>query len=476
MVEQLVFIDYGGKRVTQPELELINYIQSQRDSSKREKEDRELEQRLLANHAKTVAARVESIRAANEALQSGVVSTSADRESFVKPVNSVSVSNINSSSSSSSSSAFSSSQAKQQQSQQPSSSSSSSSTTIPKIKKDDTKRKLDGSSNEDEEVPTEPLTQTQPQQPQYHRPISKRKKVEEESDSDSEVVVDLRPFSALGMLHESIWKSSDAENPLLLFLRGYDCASGSNTLALEYTAALDSSGWSLNLTSSTDEDNMDVFFHFNPRYSKSSLIMNDRQGTWGDAEKKRLHSGDGLWSSQVRLIIQFRLEGFLLFANDKFAAFFPHRRELGGVADFRLVFSTEDDNGHRHEVTVSKVWWGRMDFHREILSPSVRATMERAVAEPPRCVTNPYPPRTVIISNLSMSDDLEYLQGMEYTLFDLFNEFKPESVAMVRGKGKAFCRLPSPEDVPGAIKSFQGVQLETPDGVYTLELQPMATV
>lgn len=56
MVEQLVFVDYGGKRVTQPELELINYIQSQRDNSKREKEDRELEQRLLANHAKNVAA------------------------------------------------------------------------------------------------------------------------------------------------------------------------------------------------------------------------------------------------------------------------------------------------------------------------------------------------------------------------------------------------------------------------------------
>lgn len=273
------------------------------------------------------------------------------------------------------------------------------------------------------------------------RPIAKKRKVEE-SDGSGDEAWDGRPkpFTSYGTLLSESWDSSSAEASLVLELPKYDYMQ-TNTLAIKATVPVDKTGWAFNICPATDKFCTDILLHFNPRYAKQQLIYNDRQGTWGTGIKKRLTTMDPLHTSNLELVIQIRPEGFLLFANEKFSCFVPHRRPIDQFNDLKVAFMIEDDNGNRYFAKIDQVWWGHLDLDREILSPSVRASMEQAVAEPVASVTNPLVPRTLFISNLPIMDDLHDLQSLEYALLDLFQEFLPEAVVMVRGQGQAYVRV-----------------------------------
>lgn len=307
------------------------------------------------------------------------------------------------------------------------------------------------------------------------RPIKKKRVVDEDSD-DEAVLASQKPraFSSSGMQLDGAWTAASASAPLTVPLPAYQYTQ-TNTLAIALNANLKSNGWALNICLGSDKYLTDVLLHFNPRYLAGALLMTDRTGTWGEPIKKRLLTTDSLFAQHTELVIQFRPEGFLVFANDRFATFFPHRRPLPAAeTDMKVVFITADDNGKEMEVTVNKVWWGHLDLEREILSPSVRTYMEKAVAELPATLANPMLPRTLLVSNLPLLDDLEELQGLEYALFDLFEGFSAEAICMVRGAGLAYCRLPSQEAALAAMHELQGSIMQVPDGECAVGLRTVS--
>ncbi len=282
------------------------------------------------------------------------------------------------------------------------------------------------------------------------RPIKKRKVDTEEEEEDDETVATtrLRPglFSPQGILWNDVWSSRNAEGNLSVTLEPFDYFHGNNTIAINLTTFSDSNGWAFNLCPESDQYLVDILFHFNPRYKKARLAMTDRIGTWGKATSKKIFANDAIVSKELTLIVQFRPEGFLVLANDKFAGFFAHRRPLPlqPLERYKLVFITEDDNGNKLEVVIKKIWWGHQELEREILSPSVRASMEQAVEEQAEAASlvQPMPLRTILVSNLPKYSDLVDLQGLEYALFDLFDDFAPEAICMVRSAGLAYCKVP----------------------------------
>lgn len=170
-------------------------------------------------------------------------------------------------------------------------------------------------------------------------------------------------FSQVGILHDSTWKSSLGNSePLNVLLRAFGL-SQKQTLGLRLTVPNDSTSWSLNVCPGNDYHNNNILLHFNPRYKKRTVITNDKQGTWGSGHSRQIakdssSKNDGLLSRDIDLMIQLRLDGFYIFANDMFSDFFPHRRDPSGgahLADLKLIVNNKDANGNLQDVIVHKV-------------------------------------------------------------------------------------------------------------------------
>jgi hypothetical protein len=85
--------------------------------------------------------------------------------------------------------------------------------------------------------------------------------------------------------------------------------------------------------------------------------MNDRQGTWGDGTLEEMRNPKGILSNIVDLKVEIRKDGFLVFANGIFAAFFVHRRDINQFDghDLKITFVAKDDNGIEQEVKINEV-------------------------------------------------------------------------------------------------------------------------
>jgi len=303
------------------------------------------------------------------------------------------------------------------------------------------------------------------------KPIRKKQRVEDEDVDEI-----LAFFSPQGLLPTTLWSAETAETNL-----SFDLPNSSidfnNTIGIEAKIDKHSKGWALNISPADDKYCSDVLFHFNPRYGKMKIMMTDRIGTWGTPTETLIRdpSQQGITATNIQLKIQIRQEGFLVFANNQYCAFFAHRRDIHQFKDLKLVFLAADDNGKREEVTIEKVWWGHQDFTRETLSPSMNVIIRKAVADIPESVTNPIAERTVIVEGLPILTDLELLQGLEYNILDLFEPFHPEKVALVTGQGYGYIRLKKSADVAVAIEDNNGAEFEGADGeTYTMRMRPMA--
>jgi hypothetical protein len=212
-----------------------------------------------------------------------------------------------------------------------------------------------------------------------------RKREVEDLSSGSEEEVD-EGFSVDGLVYSMMWNSLEQQTALDLVLGefSYDCKQ---TLMIKITTPARSSGWAINICPFDDNHFSDIYFHFNPRFQKSVLIMNDKQGVWGMQDKRRLDVSsklDAIISSSVVLIIQITSKGFIVYANGQIVDYFPHRREIemidskqdkttGGnlfsaLAAFaasantekkrgklRLIVNPRDGNGNQQEMIIHKV-------------------------------------------------------------------------------------------------------------------------
>jgi hypothetical protein len=56
-----------------------------------------------------------------------------------------------------------------------------------------------------------------------------------------------------------------------------------------------------------------------------------------------------------------RADGFFIFLNRNYLAYFPHRREIGEYSLMNLQLPSTDDNANYNNIIFHKVWWGRLD-------------------------------------------------------------------------------------------------------------------
>jgi hypothetical protein len=205
-----------------------------------------------------------------------------------------------------------------------------------------------------------------------------------------------------------------------------------------------SRGWAINICPKSDIYNVDVLFHFNPRYSgkQRKIVMNDRLGTWSQGTDTAIHAQSAILAETLDVKIQIRSEGFLVHCNDQLCTFFAHRRDIKGFDGLKLVLMPRDDNGNPLPVKVNQYWWGHLDLENTILSMSVKNLIRKSVeeAQSTESYLNPTIPRTAVATGLPILYDLEELQGIEYLLLDVFEKYKPK-VSLVTGAGIGYIKV-----------------------------------
>ena len=328
--------------------------------------------------------------------------------------------------------------------------------------------------------------------------VAKRQKVNDGYDVVEAQNAIKTIFERPGLLDGSAWDPKTAEQSASLALDGFGVldeeddadARGSDaggllkqTVAILLEVPVGAKQWAVNMCPADTLDNHNILMHLNVRYawgkeSKKALVLNDREGTWGKAWNIPL---DGIPPVQslnhgtIELVIQVRREGFVIFANGKFVAFFLHRREL--PTDGRLVLSLPllDDMAQRQQGAVKKVWWGKLSqslfpVPKEALSTD-KMVMQRDIVRD--LLTRPRRLRTLVVTGLPTHTSPQELQFIEEGLKGVLGikDIQPEAINVVPGKGLAYVRLAADAQQAVALKSLQRYKIEDTEGKkFTLKL------
>jgi hypothetical protein len=301
----------------------------------------------------------------------------------------------------------------------------------------------------------------------------KIKKRQRQSEESSRVVEDTKNvFSFSGLLSNSDWDpAKDPTNKeYILNNFGYNT---NNTMAMKLTLPSGTKRWSFNICPINHCDSTNILLHFNPRYGqKKELIMNDKQGTWGKASRQPLSSlsgssggHSGLQSNSIELVVSIKEEGFAIFVNGTFCVFYEHRRRPDICSSLRLTLPAIDDNGNPERAVFHKIWWGEKQPSLEVPASILAGLQGKTIG------TNPSGLKTVMVSGLPGLYDLKELHWLEELLLVLFGDFSPEFVNIVPGgKGMAYVKLESVDQVEAAINSLDGSNIEEQGKPYTLNL------
>jgi hypothetical protein len=301
----------------------------------------------------------------------------------------------------------------------------------------------------------------------------KIKKRQRQSEESSRVVEDTKNvFSFSGLLSNSDWDpAKDPTNKeYILNNFGYD---KNNTLAMKLTLPSGTNRWSFNICPPDHRDSTNILLHFNPRYgNKKELIMNDKQGTWGTALRQYFSSlngssggHSGLQSNSIELVVHIKEEGFAIFVNGSFCVFYEHRRRPDVCSSLRLTLPAIDDNGNPERAVFHKIWWGERQPSLEVPANILAPFQGKSIGE------NPSGLKTITVSGLPGLYDLKELHWLEELLLVLFGDFSPEFVNIVPGgKGMAYVRLESVNQVEEAINALDGSNIEEQGKPYTLNL------
>jgi hypothetical protein len=177
-------------------------------------------------------------------------------------------------------------------------------------------------------------------------------------------------FSPEGMISETVWNSIAPNAESQVFnLPGFGYRA-KQTLGLKLTVPNDAKSWSFNICPARDYHNNNILLHFNPRYNEKTVVMNDKQGTWGAERSRHFAPGassktDGLLAKDIDLMVQIRSDAFYIFANGMYNSCFPHRREpattsnentsINDLADLKLIVNARDANGEPQDLVLNKV-------------------------------------------------------------------------------------------------------------------------
>lgn len=296
------------------------------------------------------------------------------------------------------------------------------------------------------------------------RKIQKKRKreVTEEELDEAALARAVYIFPSEGTIRKSLrlWDAStsgkkSAEYPLpnCSLLSAAEDANGKNAMYVKLIIPEGSSGWAFNIHPLSDKYFSHILFHFNPRFPKEKkhvLVTSNKYGTWGDSLRSSLNKGQdsrGIKAQTIILKLFIQPEGFLVFANDIFVCFFPHRGPHALPQDLKVVFPAEDANGKEYALMVDQIWWGRDEAINERIQDDpdnpvqIQAGLEhnKTLSN----VVNPMLPRTIVVENMPVTDDLHELQGLEYMIMD---NLEPHnlgniSISLVRGADFGYVRV-----------------------------------
>lgn len=342
---------------------------------------------------------------------------------------------------------------------------------------DTTKRARD---EMDEDIDTEGVRVAPASDPNAG-PIRKKIRANDDDDDEDAIVYYFPKEGLVGSLRP--WSAQTAVQSASYPLNGFSYET-KNTIKVKLRVPEESKGWAFNITPLSDVFSTNIYFHFNPR--KKKIHMNHKHATWGDELKIGLgdhRETNDIKAQDIILKIVIHREGFLVFANDIFTAFFPHRTpEKTLDTNLKIDFPTEDSNGKRYDVRVNQVWWGCCeDGHvDDLLTPDIRLTMDAAndTKKTLQNVVSPMAPRTIIIRNFVRTDDLYALQDIEFLIIDTLEDqlgketMGSVSISLVRGGRFGYARFETREIAQRAADVINGLdEIDDEDSGMSFKLK-----
>jgi hypothetical protein len=168
--------------------------------------------------------------------------------------------------------------------------------------------------------------------------IIKKKETLDAEDEDENLIsmAAVDPFDRLGLqvLYGQDWRPTHSSKPLELHLDNFGFGANEfNMLAIRMTIPPESPRFALNICPLQHLEQQNIYFHFNPRYKrKTELVVNDKPGTWGAAEKNSRVAQTLAQNTDVLLVFEIRPEGFFVFSDTNTVLFaFTHRRDLSSI-------------------------------------------------------------------------------------------------------------------------------------------------
>ena len=270
-------------------------------------------------------------------------------------------------------------------------------------------------------------------------------------------------FDAQGTIVYEDWSPKLSGNKDAIHLLSGMGLAMNQTIAIKMSLNPARGRWSVNICPEDHKMQSDIFLHFNPRFTNSELILNDKQGTWGASVKRQL---TGVLKSlrviSLQLIIQIREDGFYLFANKTFIIMYPHRRDPFQSTFLNLIIPATDGMGQPEQITVHQIWVGRV-LEREL---NVSLYIPPSDGLPVREYRWK---QHIKITNLPLETDPVEIYEIEKALYTLFEEFKLGMYAVtVTECGIAYVKVS--EDMSVVEDAIQKLNGSLFAGEYVLNL------
>lgn len=320
-------------------------------------------------------------------------------------------------------------------------------------------------------------------------------------DDEDEVIIDLDTLdsSALyadGFLSLEKWDPIMATVPKVHILKGFGMVTAgkrsgfatgdtrpNNTLVVQLTVPTNAKRWAINIGPENHKDGTFIFLHFNPRYNKSKLVLNNKAGTWGagrsvsmksnPAAGKGVKNAGALIASTVELMISVRDTGFACFANGECCCFFPHRTDIRKLESLACILSRTDDNGVVENVVFQKVWWGFRDPVLDSVPQSILDVHAEEIALfiEKQAETQTLDTSTKLeVSGLPTYTDPNEVMALEGVVMSVFQQFSPTECHVSAGTGRCYVQFPSLETCLEALDEMQGISIDENGKIYDLEI------
>jgi hypothetical protein len=341
------------------------------------------------------------------------------------------------------------------------------------------------------------------------RPVLKKRQLKDSQNADEdegEVIIDMDTLDSTALYSEGFlsvekWDPLFNTAPKTHILNGFGIveegkgvgmssadARPNNTLVLQLSVPPNAKRWAVNIGPEHHNECAFIFLHFNPRYSKSQLVLNNKAGTWGAGRKVRFNSsskdGSGskgaaaLLSTNIELMISVRENGFACFANGECCCFFPHRTDISKLERLACVLPRTDDNGVVETVVFHKVWWGFRDPALDIVPRSIidmhleeiemfLESRSKSQTEDSSCKLE--------VTGLPKYTEPTEVMALERVVATFFQPFAPTGCHIDAGTGKCYLQFATLETCLEALDEMGGgVTIEENGKPYDLEISRLS--